>query len=70
MSIYEGTEVEQSYAAGITSGYNAGEIDRKDYPSAVSDVLAAFMVNAATAIHRESRAYYLGYLRGYREAVR
>jgi hypothetical protein len=70
MSIYEGTEIEQSYAAGITAGFNAGEIDREDYPSIIHNVLATMKMNALVAHRRPSRAYYLGYLRGYREAAR
>jgi hypothetical protein len=69
-SIYEGTETEQSYAQGSNHGRAAGEHDREHYPALVPAVIGSAKMNALVAYRRPSRAYHLGYLRGYREAVR
>lgn len=71
MSIYdEISPVEWSYAYGRDEGYAWGEQDLEHGLGTITHWLIEARANVQTANTRESRAYALGYLRGYREAVR
>ena len=70
MSIYEGDPVQRSYAQGRDKGYAWGEQDVNAGLGTTSAWLHDAQDNAETASTRTGRAYALGYLRGYREAVR
>lgn len=70
MSIYEGTPVEQNYAHGLDEGRAWGEQDIPLGLGTITGWLTEARANVDTAGTREARAYYLGYLRGYRDIVR
>ena len=70
MSLYEGTPVEQNYAHGRDEGYAWGEQDLPLGLGVVTQWLIQARADVDTAMTREARAFALGYLRGYREAVR
>jgi hypothetical protein len=70
MSIYEGTPVEQSYAHGFDEGRAWAEQDVPLGLGTITYWLIENRENANTAATRGARAYFLGYLRGYREIVR
>lgn len=58
------------YAIGCSDGYFAGEYDKRNLASVVHHIIADTwddIHNARTVAHR---AYCLGWLRGYRSAVR
>jgi hypothetical protein len=69
--IYPGTRTEQEYAHGRTDGRYAAEyVQENDLRAVISSDLADAKGNAHASYGRDSRAYFLGWLRGYREAVR
>lgn len=70
MSIYPGDPVQQNYAHGRDEGHAWGEQDVVLGLGTMSEWLRAAREDVTTASTRESRAFALGYLRGYREAVR
>jgi hypothetical protein len=70
MSIYPGTEIEQEFYHGRDAGYTDGENDLATGLGLTHDVIAAARIDVSAAWDRKGRAYALGYLRGYREAVR
>lgn len=70
MSIYFGDPVEQAYAHGRDDGHAYGELDLEMGLGTITSWLLTAREDVASASSRESRAYALGYLRGYREAVR
>lgn len=70
MSIYSGSPIEQAYAHGRDDGYAYGEADIPLGLGTVSEWMRCAKEDVVTAGSRESRAFALGYLRGYREAVR
>lgn len=67
--LYEGTIGEREYASGFDQGYAMGEYDHKHYPATVWNEIDAAKVDAASSQYR-TRAYLLGWLRGYRQVVR
>lgn len=62
--------IEDAYARGRDDGFAYGENDLPLGLGTISDWLRAAKEDVETAGSRESRAFALGYLRGYREAVR
>lgn len=69
MSLYEGTIGEQEYAHGRSDGRAAGEYDARNFPATVwAEIEDARM--SADSLSRRTRAYWLGWLRGYREVTR
>jgi hypothetical protein len=70
MSIYEGTPVEQNYAHGFDEGRAWAEQDVPLGLGVITNWLIQAREDANNASARWARAYYLGYLRGYREVVR
>ena len=70
MSIYSGTPIEQAYSEGNEKGYTRGAADVDLMLGLTSEYLRAAEEDAETASTRRERAFALGYLRGYREAVR
>ena len=70
MSIYSGTEIDQSYAHGRSDGCQAGELDRADGRGLITSGLLEGTGLVLSALTRPSHAYALGWLRGYRESVR
>lgn len=70
MSLYPGDPVQQAYLHGQDEGHAWGEQDRELGLGHVSEWHRIARENALTASTHESRAFYLGYLRGYRTAVR
>jgi len=70
MSIYEGTPVEQNYAHGRNEGYSQGESDMESGLSITTLRVNDLRERSETTRSRSIRAFSLGYLRGYREAVR
>ena len=70
MSIYEGSAVEQNYAHGFDEGRAWGEQDMELGLGTITNWLIEARANLESASTRGARAYYLGYLRGYRDTVR
>lgn len=70
MSIYKGTPVEQFYAHGRDEGYSQGESDLESGLSVTTLRINDLRERSETTSSRNIRAFALGYLRGYREAVR
>lgn len=68
MSPYPG--VRGAYIHGRSEGYAWGKDDVAAGLGHTSDALRSAEQDAQTAGTRNGRAYALGYLRGYREAVR
>lgn len=62
--------VEEMYAHGRDDGLAYGDTDLELGVGTISEWLRAAREDVETARTRESRAFALGYLRGYREAVR
>lgn len=58
------------YNAGCAQGRRLGEYDLAQMTATHHDSLVTFRESAYTAGVRDSRAYWLGVLRGYRQAVR
>jgi hypothetical protein len=70
MSIYEGTQTERDYRAGVDDGRTWRELDRNE--GSFTYWLETFRREAETArqyASRGLRAYYLGVMRGYREEL-
>lgn len=70
MSIYPGDPVQQNYAYGVDEGHAWGEQDVVLGLGTMSEWLRCARDDVRSASTRESRAFALGYLRGYRDAVR
>ena len=71
MSIYAGTEVEQSYAQGRALGARYAEADRADgFPGGSGALEVRVEAEEARDGTRQWRAFKLGIARGYREQVR
>jgi hypothetical protein len=71
VSIYEGTEVEQSYAQGLALGARYAEADRaQGWPGGTGALEVRAEADEARAGNRRWRAFKLGIARGYREQVR
>lgn len=70
MSIYEGTPREVNYAHGFDEGHAWGEQDAVLGLGTVTGWLAECRESVTNARTEEARAYALGYMRGYRDAVR
>ncbi len=69
MSIYEGTRIAQEYAHGRDEGRAWGERLLHDGRAITHDALESERRATETA-PKDQRAYHLGWLRGFREAVR
>lgn len=69
MSVYEGTIGEREYAHGRDEGRAAAEYDARHYPSSVWNEIEEGRQWLESRNPR-TRAYWLGWLRGYREVVR
>lgn len=70
MSVYSGTLGEQEYAHGRDQGREAADYFRDNFAAGIWDRLALAQEDARNAQNARTRAYYLGWLRGYREVVR
>lgn len=70
MSSYEGSITEVNYAHGFDEGQAWGETDRVLGLGTVTKWLGECRENYEASTSIEARAYYLGYMRGYRDAVR
>lgn len=68
--IYEGTLGEREYAHGRDEGRAAGEYDGDNYPATVWNEIEDKRALAEDGGYPRTRAYFLGWLRGYREMVR
>jgi hypothetical protein len=58
------------YRSGRAYGERVADIDARDGGGLVSETLAGAREDAANAMQDSTRAYWLGFLRSYREAVR
>lgn len=67
--IYEGTIGEREYAHGFNEGSAAAEYDARHYPATVWNTMACISGQVPALMYRD-RAFWLGWLRGYREVVR
>jgi hypothetical protein len=70
MSVYSGDRIAQAYAHGLDEGYAWGETDAPMGLGTVSEYLRAAREDVNEALSHEGRAFSLGFLRGYRDAVR
>lgn len=67
---YPTDHVRDAYSSGLSKGFAWGEQDVAAGLGITSNALAVAREDVDTATSRVRRAYTLGYLRGYREAVR
>ena len=71
VSIYQGTEVEQSYAQGLALGRGYAEADRAEgFPGGTGALEVRAEAEEARDGTRQWRAFKLGIARGYRDSVR
>ena len=70
MTLYPGTLIEQEYAHGRDQGYSAGERDLDDGLGLQYDRLEEARAAANVELSCGARAFTLGWMRGYREAMR
>ncbi len=70
MSLYPGPVVSQEYAHGRDEGSMHGLQDSDGGGGICHAVIASARHDANAAHTRNERAWWLGYLRGYREAAR
>lgn len=71
MSIYDGTRIEQEYAHGRDEGYADAEANLSAGRGADLSLLERTWHDLRMGwSSRETRAWTLGWIRGYREAVR
>ena len=71
MSIYEGTEVEQSYTEGLALGARYADADLAGgFPTGTGALEVRTEADEARAGNRQWRAFKLGIARGYRDAAR
>jgi len=71
VSIYPGTEVEQSYTEGLALGARYADADRAGgFPGGTGALEVRAEAEEARAGSRQWRAFKLGIARGYREQVR
>jgi hypothetical protein len=71
VSIYEGTEVEQSYAQGLALGARYADADRAGgFPGGTGALEVRAEADEARDGTRQWRAFKLGIARGYRMSVR
>ena len=71
VSIYQGTDVEQSYAQGLSLGADYADADRaQGFPGGTGALEFRAEADEARDGTRQWRAFKLGIARGYRDAVR
>lgn len=70
MSIYSGSEVEQSYAQGRARGYEQADLDIANGRNISHERIESGRCDLRGVSRPDRHAHILGWLRGYREIVR